>query len=61
MYIENRISGILTQVGDLNGLYDSMCELIQNKELVNMISEKSREVKDVLNVQKITQKWVNLI
>lgn len=61
MVIENGVSGILTHVGNTDELYLGMKSLVENKELTASISNSSRYVNSAYSIQKITEKWLNLV
>lgn len=61
MYIKNGASGILTKVGDVEGLYLGMKRLIENPSLASDMSNASRRINDELSLPKITGKWVNIV
>lgn len=58
--IENGRSGILTKVGDVDGLYEGMKSLIVNPTLAKSVSLASRYVNESFTLDKITTKWMNL-
>ncbi len=59
--IKDGENGLLTPVGDADALYLAMKKLIENPELANKLSENSVKIREVQSVDKIVEKWMELI
>ena len=53
--------GLLVKVGDKNGLFSAIRELIENKKLYNNIKRDSRKRAKEYNIDRIIKRWENLI
>ena len=60
MCIENGKNGLLTKVGDVNELFESMKKLVKNPNLASKMSFASQSVNHEYNLERITQKWIDL-
>ena len=60
-YIENEKNGLLIPVGGEKELVDAMCKLVESSELQLTISNNSKYVRDVLNIDSVCSQWENLI
>lgn len=60
-YIRNGISGILTGVGDENGLYRGMRRVITDKNLALKFSDESVKIRKKLTLLRITNQWMDLL
>lgn len=60
MYIKHMETGILTNVGCVDGLYNGMKMLIEQRALANRMSEASRYINKQLTTELITSKWPKL-
>ena len=54
-------SGFLTEVGNAEDLSDKMIELAGNNELMLEFSRNSRKIRDELSIEKVCEKWVELL
>lgn len=61
MWIKNHKSGILVKVGDKKALVDAIKFLIENKNIATDYSQESKKIKEKLTVDKITQKWMDIV
>lgn len=61
MFIKDEKSGLLTKVGDVIGLYNSMSKFIEDKNLLTNCSVNSREVNEKLSLEIIANQWISLI
>ena len=57
--IKDGVSGVLTKVGDVNGLYEGMKRMIEDKEFALSVSTASRAINGELTLEKITSMWIN--
>lgn len=57
--IKDGVSGILTKVGDVIGLYEGMKRMIEEREFALSVSKASRAINDELTLEKITSMWIN--
>lgn len=57
LMIKNKISGVLIPVGDIEALYNSMIELVENKELAKKISENSIKIRESYSIENVVEKW----
>lgn len=59
--IENGKNGLLVEhVGDIKGMADSICTLIENEPLRNEMGEKARQMVEKFSVPNITKQWMLL-
>lgn len=61
MLIDNEVSGLLTPVGDAQALYDAMERLLREPSLALTLSENSRCVRQMLQVDAVVQQWLDMI
>lgn len=61
MMIRDHVNGILTPVGDMQALYSSMKEIIENPELAWNISQEAAKIRDELSIEKIADHWEAVI
>ncbi len=59
--IKSGENGILTPVGDADALYNAMKKVVENKELSETLSRNAAKIRDEQSVEKITEKWMELI
>ena len=59
--IENGKNGFLVPVGDVNALANKIKEIIENKELQMRFSKEAEKIKEIMNVQVITKKWLEFL
>ncbi len=59
--IENGINGFLVKQGDIGELADRICELIENAELRQQMSEENAKRRFMFSLSAFTEKWKNLI
>lgn len=61
MVIENRVNGILIDVGDMNKLEKAIVEIINNEDLANKISINAYNSKDRFSEEKIILLWKKIL
>lgn len=61
LMIENGKNGILIPVGDVEALYNSMVELVENKDLSDYISKNAVNVRIEYSVGRIMEKWKSIL
>lgn len=61
MFIKNGKNGLLTQVGNTHELAEAIINLIENKNLAKSISSNSKKINQLIALESITNKWINLI
>lgn len=61
MFIKNGESGILTPVGDTKAFYLAMKRFVEDKGLLYKCSKSSRAINQELTLEKITNKWIELV
>ena len=61
MYINDGENGLLTPVGDKNALYRAMKRMIEEDGLATKCSVASRAINQLLTLDKITSKWIELV
>ena len=54
-------NGLLTEVGDVDGLYDAMQKMLADDALRAECAQKAVELNDSLKAEKILAKWMELI
>lgn len=59
--IENGGNGILVEAENIEKLYKAMNELSLSKENRQKLSVKALEIRENLNIKKISEKWENII
>ena len=58
MVIENEVNGMLVPVGNVEVMSETMKYLLANKNLHKKISEKSAKIRESLDVDVISGKWI---
>ena len=59
--IENGKNGLLVErVGDIQGMADAICTLIENESLRNEMGEKARQMVERFSITNITRQWMDL-
>lgn len=61
MYINDGENGLLTPVGDKDALYRAMKRMIEEDGLATKCSVASRAINQLLTLEKITSKWIELV
>lgn len=61
MTIKNNENGILIPVGDTNALYESMKKIIEDKAFAQKLSENAVKVREDYSIEKIVDKWLNIM
>ena len=61
MMIEDHVNGLLVPKGDVNAVYIAMKEIIEDKELAEKLSINGSKLRDELSVDKIVDKWIEMI
>lgn len=61
MFIKSGLNGLLTEVGDEEGLYMAMKKMYEDRTFAKRCSEDSRTVNDILSADKITKLWTDLV
>jgi len=61
MFIQTNRNGILIKVGDGNALLDAMKKIADNTNFAKEISYESRKIRELLDLDKIIEKWVEVI
>ena len=61
MYINDGENGLLTPVGDKDALYRAMKRMIEEDGLATKCSVASRAINQLLTLDKITSKWIELV
>ena len=61
MYINDGKNGLLTPVGDKDALYRAMKRMIEEDGLATKCSVASRAINQLLTLDKITSKWIELV
>lgn len=61
MAIVNGENGILVPVKDRKALHEAMEKIIQNKELMNHLSQNAMRIRDKYSVSQIANKWLDFI
>lgn len=59
--IKDGENGLLTPVGDAHALYLAMKKIAENPELANKLSQNSIKIREEQSVDKIIEKWMELI
>ncbi len=59
--IENGKNGLLVEVGNSKEIYEAMKKIIENKAFANLLSENAAEIRDRLSIEKITERWLELV
>ena len=61
MMIRDHVNGILTPVGDVQVLYNSMKEIAENPELAQSLSREAAKIREELSIEKIADRWEAMI
>ena len=61
MVIQDKVNGILVPVGDINAMSSSMEFFINNPDIAKKMGAEASKVRDTYHVNKITEKWMELI
>lgn len=59
--ITDRVSGILTEVGNQKQLSDAMLEIIENPELAAKLSENGRKLLKTHSIENISRQWLDYL
>lgn len=59
--IQNRYNGILVPVNDVESLYQAMRTIVSSRELSDKLSKHAAELREVLNIETIAKRWMELI
>lgn len=60
-YIENKVNGLLTHVGDMKGLAEAMLLYIENDQLRQECGEKARAVEKLVGVNNTLKQWHSVL
>lgn len=61
MYIKDGENGFLVPVNDDVKLAENMMRILNDEKLQKSISEKSQKLRDELRVEKIVEKWIDVL
>ncbi|MCM3741804.1 glycosyltransferase [Oceanobacillus luteolus] len=61
MFIRHEQNGMLTEVGNTEEFYEAMKKVISDKKLANELSLNSREIREILSSEVISNKWLEYI
>ena len=59
--IQHGINGLLVDIGDTYGMYEAMCEIVDDRLRAQLIGKNASELYFDLNVDKISKLWINYI
>ena len=59
--IEDRVSGILTDVGSSEQLSEAMLEIIQNPDFAKKLSENGRKLLKTHSIESISRQWLDYL
>jgi glycosyltransferase involved in cell wall biosynthesis len=59
--IEDGVNGLLVPVGDSGKMYEAMKKIAQNPDLAKQLSENSVKIRETQSVEKIIEKWMEII
>lgn len=59
--IEDGVNGILTDVGDAEGLCSAMCRLADDSDFALSLSENGVKIREKLNIDNIGNKWTEFL
>ncbi len=59
--IEDRVSGILTDVGNSEQLSEAMLEIIENPDLAKRLSENGRKLLKTHSIENISRQWLDYL
>jgi len=61
MLIKNGANGMLIPVNDEYAMFNAMKRIIEDEEFALSIAENARKIRKVLSVEKISNKWLDII
>ena len=61
MCISHRENGLLVPVGNLEALAEAMCEIIENKEFANRLSDNAYQIRVRFSEECIIKQWMNVV
>lgn len=61
MAIQDRINGILTPVGDCDAIARAVCEILEDEKLSETLSQNAVHINETLNIDRITEEWMDFI
>lgn len=61
MVIQNGVNGLLVPVKDANALYNAMKRIIEDKNFMEMISKEATKILKKYPLEKISQKWIEVM
>ena len=61
MCIQNGVNGILISVGDKDKLVEELCHLANDNTYAEKLSKEAVKVRDNFSVERIGQKWLEII
>lgn len=61
MVIDNGVNGILTPVGDAHSFASAVCKILDDENMYTQISENAVKIGDKLDVEKITDQWIDFV
>lgn len=59
--IKNEVNGLLTPVGDAKALADAMIRIAENPDFAEMLGKNASEIRKTQSVEKITDRWMEII
>lgn len=59
--IKDGENGFLVDIGDVDGLVEKMCFVVDNSHKAKEISENATQLYQVLNKDKICQEWIDIL
>lgn len=59
--IEDRVSGILTEVGNTEQLSEAMLEIIENPDLAKKLSQNGRKLLKTHSIESISRQWLDYL
>ena len=61
MLIEHQVNGLLVPVKDNRKLYEAMCFLVNNPDVVDSYSKEATKTRERLSVKRICDQWLDYI
>lgn len=61
MAVENGINGMLTPVGDSEALAAAVCQILENEQLSESLSQNAADISKRLDIDRITDEWTDFI
>ena len=61
MIIQDGKNGILVKVGDTLAFYSAMKKVIEDKEFSKRISKEAVKVKELYPIERISERWIEII